>query len=92
MTDDQPLHLSIGTHKAFKNGYAYDYDRHNTLGVYVCTKGSEHARTGEILVLKNENGEWIAWDSTIMVRNYAVDSRSSRAVQTFSSQVGMCGK
>ena len=66
MTDDQPLHLSIGTRKAFKNGYGYDYDRHNTLGVYVCTKGSEHARTGEILVLKNENGEWIAWDSTIL--------------------------
>ena len=65
MTDDQPLHISIGTRDALQNGCAYDYDRLNSLGVYVCTKGSDYARAGEFFVLKYENGEWIAWDSTM---------------------------
>ena len=48
-----PEHLTIGTKKAFENNYAFPYEK-TQIGsetIYVCTKGSQWARTGEVLVL-----------------------------------------
>ena len=63
---DQPAHISIGTRKAFQRGYQYDYALHEALGVYVCTKGSQHARQGEVLMLMRSNDLWVAFDAAIV--------------------------
>ena len=59
-----PEHLTIGTKKAFKNNYAFPYVR-KTIGsetFYLCNKGSDWARTNEVLVLRCQNGTWTAFD------------------------------
>ena len=66
MAADQPAHISIGTRKAFERGYQYEYSRQKPLGVYVCNKGSEWAREGEMLVLRHANDEWTAWDTAVV--------------------------
>ena len=63
-----PEHLTIGTKKAFEKNYAFPYEKkqwgfYET--IYVCTKGSEWARSNEVLVLRKEHGEWWAFDSAI---------------------------
>ena len=48
-----PERLTIGTKKAFENNYPFPYEK-KQIGsetIYVCTKGSEWARTNEVLVL-----------------------------------------
>ena len=53
-----PEHLTIGTTKAFARNYAYPYEK-KQIGpetIYVCTKGSEWARTNEVLVLRCVTG------------------------------------
>ena len=62
-----PQHLTIGTKTAFKNDYAYAYEKRqiDSETVYVCTKGSEWARTNEVLVLRYVTGIWIAYDSSV---------------------------
>ena len=57
--------FSIGTGKAFKNGYAYHYTKEEIDGevVYVCSKGSQWCKPGEFLVLRKKGARWIAWDS-----------------------------
>ena len=60
-----PEHLTIGTKKAFDNNYAFPY-KLKQIGsgqIYVCTKGSQWARTGEVLVLRCENETWTAYAS-----------------------------
>ena len=62
-----PEHLTIGTKKAFENNYPFRYER-KQIGsetIYVCTKGSEWARTNEVLVLRCETGTWTAFDSAV---------------------------
>ena len=59
-----PEHLTIGTKNAFKNNKAFPYVR-KKIGpetFYVCNKGSDWARTNEVLVLRCENGTWTAFD------------------------------
>ena len=48
-----PERLTIGTQKAFAKNYPYPYQKAEigTETVYVCSKGSEWARRGEVLVL-----------------------------------------
>ena len=45
--------LTIGTRKAFEGGYPFPYTKTLIKGatIYVCTKGSQWACTGEKLVL-----------------------------------------
>ena len=60
-------HLIIGTKKAFDNNYPFPYQK-KQIGaeiIYVCTKGSQWARTGEVLVLRCENETWTAFDSAV---------------------------
>ena len=61
-----PEHLTIGTKKAFKNGYAYPYELHQIASepIYVCNKGSEWARPAEFLILRHSPGNWIAFDGS----------------------------
>ena len=49
-----PEHLTIGTQKAFDNNYAFPYKKLQigSETIYVCTKGSQRARAGEVLVLR----------------------------------------
>ena len=50
---EMPEHLTIGTKKAFERNYAFPYEK-TQIGletIYVCTKGSQWARTNEVLVL-----------------------------------------
>ena len=62
-----PDRLIIGTEKAFENGYAYSYTK-NVVGsevIYVCEKGSEWARRGEVLVLRYIDSTWTAFDTAL---------------------------
>ena len=62
-----PQHLTIGTRKAFEGGDPFPYTKTqiNWETIYVCTKGSQWARTGEKLVLRCVNGTWTAFDSAV---------------------------
>ena len=57
----EPIHqnLTIGTRKAFEGGYPFPYTKTLINGetIYVCTKGSQWARTGEQLVLRCVKGD-----------------------------------
>ena len=57
----KPAHITIGTAKAFARGYQYEHSYHEVLDMYVCNKGSESAREGEVLVLRS-----IAWDTAFL--------------------------
>ena len=62
-----PEHITIGTKTAFDNNYAFPYKK-TQIGsetIYVCTKGSQWARTSEVLVLRCVNGTWTAFDSAV---------------------------
>ena len=62
-----PEHLTIGTQKALEQNYAFPYQK-TQIGsetIYVCTKGSEWARTNEVLVLRCVTGTWTAFDSAV---------------------------
>ena len=63
-----PLLFSIGTKKAFLNNYPFPYtkQRIDDETVYVCTKGSDYANEGEVLVLRYDAGFWTAWDSAVI--------------------------
>ena len=59
--------LIIGTKKAFGKNYPFVREK-KEIGsetIYVCTKGSEWARTNEVLVLRCETGTWTAFDSDV---------------------------
>ena len=68
-----PERLTIGTKKAFEKNYAFQYEKIKIGAetVYVCMKGSNWARAGEVLVLRRETkedgspGPWTAFDSAV---------------------------
>ena len=53
-----PERLTIGTKKAFGKNYPFPYEKAQigSETIYVCTKGSEWARTNEVLVLRCVTG------------------------------------
>ena len=65
MATQLPEHLTIGAKKAYQNNYAFPYQKMeiDSQIVYVCEKGSEWCRKGEVLVLRNNNGTWTAYDA-----------------------------
>ena len=88
-----PEHLTIGTKKAFKNGYAFPYEK-KKIGsetVYVCNKGSEWARSDEVLVLRCEGGTWTAYDSAVSADGSTLQCRQPiiRCLATDITQPGM---
>ena len=62
-----PERLIIGTPEAFERDYAFLYERKQIRSetIYVCTKGSDWARSNEVLVLRCENGTWTAFDGCL---------------------------
>ena len=65
--EEFPESFSIGTKRAYERGYEYPYKRQKIKEetVYVCDKGSDNAQPGEVLVLRREKKEWIAYDSSV---------------------------
>ena len=59
--------LTIGTRKTFQNNYAFPYKKQQigSETVYVCNKGSQWARLGEVLVLRCHGETWTAFDGAV---------------------------
>ena len=59
--------LTIGTKKAFDNDYAFPYEKRQIAGetIYICNRGSDWSRRNEVLLLRCEEGTWIAYDGAI---------------------------
>ena len=59
--------LTIGTKKAFDNDYPLQYEKRQIAGetIYICNKGSDWSRRNEVLLLRCEEGTWIAYDGAI---------------------------
>ena len=62
-----PPHITIGTAKAYEKNRPYNYTKRQVRGetIYVCDKGSEWSRPHEYLVLRREQGIWIAYDGAV---------------------------
>ena len=74
-----PERLTIGTKKAFEKNYAFPYEKQQ-IGletVYVCNKGSEWARSNEVLVLRCEMGIWTAFDSATSADGLTLQCRQA---------------
>ena len=72
-----PEHLTIGRKKAFEKNYPFPYEK-KQIGsetLYVCTKGSEWARTNEVLVLRCVTGTWTAFDSAVSADGLTLQCR-----------------
>ena len=78
-----PERLTIGTTKAFDRNYAFPYSK-TQIGsetIYVCTKGSQWARTSEVLVLRclteqdGSPGIWTAFDSAVSANGTTLQCR-----------------
>ena len=92
-----PEHLTIGTKKAFENNYSFPYAK-KQIGsetIYVCCKGSQWARTGEILVLRRGTdvdypGTWTAFDSDFSADGSTLQCRQAvfRCLATDITQPG----
>ena len=71
--DTGPQELSIGTAKAFEEGYDYRYTKGTVGGktVYCCSKGSENAMDGERLYIPeaDADGYYVAYDGKVVKEN-----------------------
>ena len=69
MASQMPDTFRIGTKKAFENKYSFLYTKKQVGSeiLYICTKGSEWARTHEQLVLRYDaaSAAWTAFDSDV---------------------------
>ena len=87
-----PEHITIGTKKAFEHNYPFPYERKHigSETIYVCTKGSQWARTREVLVLRCVNGDWTAFDSAVSANGTTLQRRQSvfRCLATDITQPG----
>ena len=93
-----PEHLTIGTQKAFDNNYAFPYQKTHigSETIYVCTKGSQWARTSEVLVLRyltnqdGSSGTWTAFDSAVSANGSTLQCRQPvfRCLATDITQPG----
>ena len=88
---DGPQRLTIGTQKAFERNYPYSYEKKiiDLETIYVCTKGSEWARTDEVLVLRCA-GHWTAFDSAVSADGSTLQCRQPvfRCLATDITQPG----
>ena len=65
---EMPESFCIGTDRAYQRGYAYPYKKQHIdmETVYVCNRGSDTARDGEFLVLRQEPDAWVAYNSSLV--------------------------
>ena len=96
--EEMPERLIIGTRKAFEKSYPFVYEK-KEIGsetIYVCTKGSQWARTSEVLVLRcvtkqdGSPGTWTAFDSAISADGSTLQRRQPvfRCLATDITQPG----
>ena len=74
-----PERLTIGTQKAFEKNYPFPYEK-KQIGsetIYVCNKGSDWARSNEVLVLRCENGTWTAFDGGVNADGLTLQCRQA---------------
>ena len=87
-----PERLTIGTRKAFEKNYPFAYEKKHmgSETIYVCTKGSEWARTNEVLVLRCVTGTWTAFDSAVSADGLTLQCRQPvfRCLATDITQPG----
>ena len=92
MAGQVPEHLTIGTKKAFEKNYAFPYEKQQIESeiIYVCNKGSEWARTNEVLVLRCQQGTWTAFDSGVIADGSTLQCRQPvfRCLATDITQPG----
>ena len=87
-----PERLTIGTTNAFKQNYPFLYEK-TQIGsetIYVCDKGSEWARTHEVLVLRCVTGTWTAFDGAVSADGLTLQCRQPvfRCLATDITQPG----
>ena len=87
-----PERLTIGTKEAFEKNDAFPYEK-KQIGletIYVCNKGSEWARSNEVLVLRCEGETWIAFDSAVSADGLTLQCRQPvfRCLATDITQPG----
>ena len=87
-----PERLTIGTQNAFEKNYPFPYEK-KQIGsetIYVCTKGSEWARSNEVLVLRCEGETWTAFDSAVSADGSTLQCRQPvfRCLATDITQPG----
>ena len=87
-----PEFFTIGTKKAFEKNYAFPYEK-KQIGsetIYVCTKGSDWARSNEVLVLRCQEGTWTACDSAVSANGLTLQCRQPvfRCLATDITQPG----
>ena len=93
-----PYQLLIGTQKDIHTNNAYVYTKQviGSVTIYLCDKGSQYSRPGEILLLRKEDdGSWVAWDSDLTANKKhfsAVKQFSVAGTRTLQSQEGINGK
>ena len=90
--EQMPERLTIGTRKAFEKNYPLPYEK-KKIGsetIYVCTKGSQWARSNEVLVLRCEKGIWTAFDSAVTANGTTLQCRQPvfRCLETDITQPG----
>ena len=75
-----PDQLFIGTQKDIHTSNAYVYTK-QVIGsdtIYLCDKGSQYSRPGEILLLRKEDdGSWVAWDSDLTANKKTILCRQA---------------
>ena len=84
--------LTIGTTKALEKNYPFPYERKHICSetTYVCTKGSDWARTSEVWVLRCVTGTWTAFDSAVSADGSTLQCRQPvfRCLATDITQPG----
>ena len=90
--EQMPERLTIGTQNAFEKNYPFPYEK-KQIGsetIYVCTKGSEWARSNEVLVLRCEEETWTAFDSAVSADGLTLQCRQPvfRCLATDITQPG----
>ena len=87
-----PERLTIGTKNAFARNYAFPYVKKQigTETIYVCAKGSDEARSDEVLVLRCEGGTWTAFDGAVSADGLTLQCRHAvfRCLDTDITQPG----
>ena len=60
--ENWPSFLEIGP---LKYGFGYAKVSIGHRSIYICSRGSEYCRKGEILILTYESDHWVAWDGQV---------------------------
>ena len=77
MLEHWPENLIIGTRTALDNNNAYPCKKNQIASetMYVCNKGSEWARTTEVVVMRCVTGTWTAYDSAVSADGQTLQCR-----------------